>query len=95
MRLYSIYDSGAKEFLPPFVALNNGVARRIFSDFKERSEFIKFKEEFFLYNLGTFNSFRGSCQCDKPLRVEDVIDDDNPQPYEDNEIPGPDEGYCP
>jgi len=62
MRAYSIFDSKAQAFLPPFFMLNDAVALRIFEECANdiSHQFSKFPEDYVLYRVGDFHDDSGS-----------------------------------
>lgn len=61
MGVYSVYDSKAKAYLPPFFMSNDFVAVRVFADCANdaQHQFCKFGADFTLFKLGTFNDENG------------------------------------
>lgn len=58
---YSVYDSKAERFLPPFLTENDATAKRLFcracSD--EDHDFHRFAEDYTLFRLGEFDEVEG------------------------------------
>lgn len=59
--VYSIYDSKANLWLPPFFARNSAVATRMFEQAcnQEASEFKKFATDYSLHEIGQWNENEG------------------------------------
>lgn len=55
--IYSVYDKTAEEFGPPFVAVNDGVAKRQYKNFGIPEAL---QDEYELHCIGTFDSKDGS-----------------------------------
>jgi hypothetical protein len=56
--LYSIFDTVASEYAPPFVAINNGVAMRAFKrELGDLPDHVR--KDYVLYRIGTFESETG------------------------------------
>lgn len=57
LHIYSVYDSKAKAFLPPFLILNDAMAKRIFGDCVNdpTHQFSKHPEDYSLFCLGSFD----------------------------------------
>lgn len=64
MSMFSVQDSKAGMFLPPFPAPNAGVAIRQFTDAiaNENSVLSKHPEDYALYELGTFDDVSGQSE---------------------------------
>jgi len=60
--IYSVYDSKAEAFLPPFFMRNAQMAIRAFaaSVATEGSDFDRFSEDFALFELGSFSDVNAS-----------------------------------
>jgi len=58
IKVFSIYDSNAEVFLPPFYFQNKGEAIRVFSDTVQDSstQLCKHPEDFTLFMLGDFDN---------------------------------------
>lgn len=61
LSMFSVYDSKAKAFLPPFFMGNDNLAKRVFSDCAndEKHMFSKHPEDYNLFCLGTFEDTTG------------------------------------
>lgn len=61
-KVFSVYDSAAKAYLPPFNAPGRGVAFRAFQDavLNPESMFNKHPADYCLYELGTFDDSLGT-----------------------------------
>lgn len=57
MKIFTIYDSKAEAFLPPFYERSTGLAVRAFEDAANNSEhqFNKYPSDYTLFELGEFN----------------------------------------
>ena len=55
--IYTIYDKTAEEFGPPFIAVNDGVAKR---EYKNLGIPEALKDEYELHVVGTYESKDGS-----------------------------------
>ena len=57
-QMFSVYDSKAEAYLPPFQADTLGLAERMFQDTinDPRTPFHKHPEDYTLYHIGTFDS---------------------------------------
>lgn len=60
--IFSVYDSKAVAFLPPFYLPNHALAKRVFSDCAndESHQFAKHPEDFSLFCLGIFDDSKGT-----------------------------------
>lgn len=60
--IYSIKDTKAEVFLPPFYVRNNGEAIRVFDDCVQNPDtnLAKHPEDFYLFKLGEFDQDSGS-----------------------------------
>lgn len=60
-KYYTVYDSKAEAYLPPFLAPNTGVATRMFTDVcnDPKHEFNKHAEDYTLFEIGEFDSLSG------------------------------------
>lgn len=70
--VYSVYDSKAKAFLPPFVMVNDHVAVRVFADCANESghQFCKFGSDFSLFKIAEFDDAIGEML---PLKVHENL----------------------
>lgn len=61
MIIFSVYDSKAQSFLPPFFMQNDGMAVRIFSECANDKEhqFGRFSSDFTLFAIGEFDDATG------------------------------------
>lgn len=61
LRCYSVFDSKALAFLPPFFCVNNAVAIRNFTKAvqDERTDFHRFAGDYTLFCLGEWDQFTG------------------------------------
>lgn len=57
MNCYSVFDSAAEYFLPPFFAPNDGVAKRMFIG--SLGDSFAYRADFVLYYVGEFNDAAG------------------------------------
>ena len=59
--VYSVFDSKAKAYLPPFFLQNNEVACRVFGDCANdpSHSFCKFAADFTLFKIGVFDDQTG------------------------------------
>lgn len=66
-KLFSVFDKVSSDFAPPFVAKNANVARRFLeSSFKRTPELNR--NDFELYEMGSFDSETGKIDClEKPV----------------------------
>lgn len=57
LHIYSVYDSKAKAFLPPFFMHNDALAKRIFGDCASdpKHQFNKHPEDYSLFCLGSWD----------------------------------------
>lgn len=62
LSIYSIFDSKARAFLPPFYLANDSLATRVFSDCANDSvhAFGKHPEDYSLFRLGEFDDALGT-----------------------------------
>jgi len=61
MSIYSVFDSVAKAYLPPFYMLNDDTALRVYADCANdpAHQFCKFPTDFTLFNIGEFEDSTG------------------------------------
>lgn len=66
--IYSVYDSKAKAYIPPFVLPNDEMAVRIYSDScnDPLHAFCKFSSDFTLFRIGSFDDSDGSVGFESP-----------------------------
>lgn len=69
--LFSIYDSKANAFAPPFVAANNALAIRMFGQEARQasSNLAKFSEDYSLHHVGFFDESNGSLASVPPTEI--------------------------
>jgi len=67
LHAYSVYDSAAKAFLPPFFMHNNAVAIRAFahSANDENHQFCASPEDYTLWNIGSWTDDQGDFEIIK------------------------------
>lgn len=69
--LYSIHDSKAEQYAPPFLARNNGEATRMFSQAvnnrDDQNMLNKYAEDYTLVYIGEFNNETGVITCDPEI----------------------------
>lgn len=60
-KVFTVYDSKAEAYLPPFLAQTKGQALRSFADLaNDKSTNVgKYPEDFTLFELGEYDSIRG------------------------------------
>lgn len=74
-KLFTVHDSKAEAYLPPFMARTNGEATRMFeaSCKNEKSQFFSNPSDFTLVQLGEFDERTGLItSLDKPLIIENA-----------------------
>lgn len=61
MKQFSIKDSKAEAYLPPFLAITTGVAMRIFQNavMKEGTDFMKYAADYTLFEIGEWDELNG------------------------------------
>jgi hypothetical protein len=61
LNVYSVFDSKAGAYIPPFFMQNDGVARRAFGDAANdvNHKFCAHAEDYTLFRLGTFDDATG------------------------------------
>ena len=61
IKVYSVYDSKAKAFLPPFFATNAGVAGRMMQEAcsDQNHQFFKFAGDYTLFEVASFDDDTG------------------------------------
>lgn len=66
--MFTVYDSAAARFLPPFSAATIEVALRMFRAMvnREDHQFGKFPEDYTLFHIGTFYGESGEIQAVPP-----------------------------
>jgi len=76
MEVYSCRDSKVEAFLPPFYARRRGEALRAFKSAvgSEGHDFSKYKEDYALYFLGTFNDESGVFESMVPVLVMTALE---------------------
>lgn len=69
--MFSIYDSKAKAYLPPFILPNSQMAQRTFGDCvnSEKHQFHAHPEDYTLFQLGTFDDAVGKFMPATPVKV--------------------------
>ncbi len=67
-RVYSVYDSKAEVYLPPFFARADGEAIRMFTEAvrSETHEFNRFAQDFTLHHIGLFCTQTGRLEEQQP-----------------------------
>lgn len=77
-RFYSILDTKAEAYSPPFLAMNDAVASRMFSNSvnqEETTQLFHHPEDFVLFCIGEFDALEGKLSgLDAPLAVARGID---------------------
>lgn len=60
-QVFSVYDSKARAFIPPFFVNNADVAIRVFAECanSKTHQFGKYAEDFTLFHIGTFDDEKG------------------------------------
>lgn len=83
LKIFSVFDSKAEAFLPPFFMHNTGMAVRTFGDTVNMSDhqFAKHPSDYTLFELGAFSDDSGGFEIYKTpkslgLGVEFVVRDD-------------------
>lgn len=68
LRIFSVYDSKAQAFLPPFFLLNEAMAMRVFSECAgdPQHQFCKHPQDFSLFMLGTFDDVTARLEQENP-----------------------------
>lgn len=66
-KIFTVYDTKAKAYMPPFYMQSTGQAMRAFEDTvnDETHAFAKHPEDYVLYELGTFDDQNASFQLHK------------------------------
>lgn len=61
LNMYSVFDSKAGAYIPPFYLANDGMARRAFADSANdlNHAFCKYAEDYTLFRLGEFDDSTG------------------------------------
>lgn len=75
--VFSIYDSGAEYYMPPFAVANKGIALREFSDACNNKEtfLAKHPGDYTLFLLGVFDDSKGEFKLEKtPVRIGTAIE---------------------
>lgn len=74
--LFTVYDSKAANYLPPFVSRNQATALREFKDAvnQEGHAFNTHAEDFTLWHIGTFNSEKATLTQEVPTLVANAHD---------------------
>lgn len=73
--VYSIFDSKARKYNAPFLASNEEVAVRNFHGLLQHDKMMAdFKEDFHLYQVGTFDDDKGDLYKTVPLSVASGVD---------------------
>ncbi len=59
-QIFTVYDTKAKAYLPPFFLPQQGMATRVFADLcnQEGHQFNKHPEDYSLYTIGTFDNIK-------------------------------------
>lgn len=62
LRIFSVYDSKAEGYLPPFTAITKGQAMRTFGDYCNNPEhpFYKHAEDYTLFEIGSYDDSKGT-----------------------------------
>lgn len=73
--IFTIFDSKAEIFLPPFYAINQGVAiRRCMATMRDLDhDFCQHAEDYTLFEIGTFNSLEGAIESRPPIAVGNLL----------------------
>lgn len=74
--IYTILDTKAAAYLPPFYMRSNGEALRAFSDEISNgdSQIAKHPEDFILFQIGTFDEQTGELSPVSPISLAKAID---------------------
>lgn len=69
--IYSVYDSKAEAFLPPFFAKTDGLAVRMFSAAANDQEhnFWRYAEDYTLFQIGTWDQTTGTLYASEANRT--------------------------
>lgn len=68
-KIFTVYDSKAEAFLPPFFTTATGLALRMFEDCANNPEhlFGRYPGDYTLFELGTFDSDTGQFELSKTM----------------------------
>ncbi|WNK13989.1 MAG: nonstructural protein [Microvirus sp.] len=68
LKLFSVYDNKAQAYLPPFAAVNAGVALRMFRDSATAADhmFTRYPLDYHLFEMGTFDDVMGKVEAVLP-----------------------------
>lgn len=68
VQVYSVYDTKAQAFGQPFFMQADGIAVRAFTEAcnNPEGEFIKYPNDFTLYNIGHYDDSNGAIFSNKP-----------------------------
>jgi hypothetical protein len=67
MNIYTIRDDTGGFFLPPFTALNDGIAKRMF--ISSLGDSCPHRKDFVLFNIGVFDDDNGTITPCHPINV--------------------------
>ena len=73
---FSVFDSAASAYLPPFFVHSEKMAIRSFSDVVSNPEhqFAKHPEDYILHRLGIFDDNTGQFQPETPVKVLSALE---------------------
>lgn len=72
LSIFSVYDSKANAFIPPFVLPNEAMAKRVFADCANdpNHNFCKWSNDFNLFMIGEFDDISGTIEATvKPVNL--------------------------
>jgi len=82
--MFSIFDSAAKAYLPPFFSRSRGEALRSFTDAcaDEKSAFARHLADYCLFYVGEFDDADGVVEGCSPVKVLGAWETDQDIPFE-------------
>lgn len=74
-QIFTIFDSKAEIFLPPFYALNDAVAiRRVMATMRDLDhDFCQHAEDYTLFHIGTFHALEGAIDAKPPISLGNLL----------------------
>lgn len=75
-KIFSIFDSKAKAYLPPFFLHQEGMATRVFSDCitNKSHQFSKHPEDYTLFHIGTWDDGSSKITVQPPISMGNGVE---------------------
>ena len=74
-QIYTIFDSKAEVFLPPFYAVNDAIAiRRVMATMRDLDhDFCQHAEDYTLFQIGVFHALEGGIDPQPPISIGNLL----------------------